>query len=221
MATLNETIQAIVNGSTGAVFTAPELDALAYQLQGSYDNKPVEILSKDLYSVKPFAAGASLSFFDTNGNDLTVSNVQGGQLPAGESHTVHELLIRFIPVVGAVPASIVELLEAFFAALGQSYITVGIANKTPWVQIQGARLFAGLTGFQNVVEAAANTNSVIAGNATCVDLVYPLSIPKIVGEKVSLSGNILFHTPILSGNILVTSGSSMSMHLGGINVRAR
>lgn len=216
---LRDTIAAILSTSQDGIFTHEEFQALTYQLQGSYDNKPVEILSKDLFHRKTLTAVTSIDFFDGNASDLTVSNVQGGQLPAGESYTVYELLLRFNPTVAAPPADLLFILEQFRVALFRSYITVGVKNKNPWIEIPGSRLLAGISGFQNIVEAAANTNSVAIGATTTVDLRYALSIPKVIGEKVNFGARIQFNTALAGA--IVTSASELAMVLGGIDVRAR
>ena len=219
MATISDTINDILNGSENSMFTPEELKALSYQLQGSYDNKPVEVLSKDLFHRQTLTAVAGITFFQAQNNDPTVTNVNNGQLPAGESFTVHELLLRFNPAPAVQPNDLIPQLEAFREALWDSYITVGVQNKTPWVQIPGSRMIAGFSGFQNDVEAAANTPIAIVGNATTVDFRYMLSIPKVIGEKVNFAANIQFKTAL--GGVLTANTTELVMILGGIDVRAR
>lgn len=219
MSDISSVISDILDGSQNALFTPEELKALSYQLQGSYDNKPVEVLSKDLFHRQTLTAVQTLTFFQAQNNDVTVTNVNNGQLPAGESFTVHELLLRFNPAETTQPNDLIAQLEAFRTALFDSYITVGVQNKTPWVQIPGSRFLAGFSGFQNLVEAAANTPVAIVGNATTIDFRYNLSIPKVIGEKVNFQAKIDFKTAL--GGVLTANTTELVCILGGIDVRAR
>jgi hypothetical protein len=217
---IRDILNQAVDSSGNSIFTPEEFKALSYQLQGSYDNKPVEILSTDLYHQKTLGAATSLSFFDAAGTDLTISNVSNSQLPAGVSHTVHELLLRFTVIPTTQPNDLIAQIDACRLAIAKSHITVGVQNKTPWIDLHGSRLLAGFAGFQNLVEAAANTNSVVVGNATNVDLRYNLSIPKVIGEKVNFFGKIDFNVAV-PAIIGTTNVVSVTMALGGIQVRPR
>lgn len=214
-----ETISDIMDGSQNALFTPEELKGLSYQLQGSYDNKPVEVLSKDLYHRQTLTAVNSITFFQAQTNDVTITNVSGGQLPAGESFTVHELLVRFNPAPTTQPNDLVAQLELFREVLAKSLITVGVKNKPAWVEIPGSRFLAGLSGFQNLVEAAANTPIAAIGAASTVDCRYNLSIPKVIGEKVNFQAKIEFSAVL--GGVLTANTTELMFILGGIDVRAR
>jgi hypothetical protein len=214
-----ESISSILDGSSNALFTPEELKALSYQLQGSYDNKPVEVLSKDLFHRQTLTAVQEIQFFQAQSNDDTVTNVNNGQLPAGESFTVHELLLRFNPAPTAQPNDLIAQLELFRTSLFDAYITVGVQNKTPWLQIPGSRFLAGFSGYQNLAEAAANTPAVAVGEASTVDFRYTLSIPKVIGEKVNFTGKIKFKAAL--GGVLTANTTELVMILGGIDVRAR
>lgn len=216
---ISEVIANILETSQNALFTPEELRALSYQLQGSYDNKPVEVLSKDLFHRQTLTAVQAITFFQAQNNDVTVTNVNNGQLPAGESFTVHELLLRFNAAPTTQPNDLLAQLEAFRVALSRSYITVGVQNKTPWVQIPGSRFVAGFSGFQNITAAAANTNAPVVGGCSTVDFKYALSIPKVIGEKVNFQMKIDFSAAL--GGVLTANTTELMVILGGIDVRAR
>lgn len=221
---LLETIAATVNDPNVA-YTAEELAALTYQLQGSYDNKPVEILSKDLYSIKSFAAYQGktvIPFFDDSGDDVTVSNVKANQLPANESHTVHEILIRGLFKVGE-GDSLAAAIEEFTELVRGAAFACGVTNKTPWVEFHCARLFAPTAGAQvaNTTLADTASASVVAGSVAVVDAIYRLSIPKVIGEKVSFKAALTFADAIPASGPLEDTEAKIYVGLGGINVHGR
>jgi len=220
MATLLETIAAVVN-DPNTVYTQEELAALTYQLQGSYDNKPIEILSKDLYSIKKisdYSGKTAIPFFDETADDLTLGNVKSGQLPANESHTVHEVLIRGMFEVGS-GDSLAAAIEAFTELVRSAYINVGVTNKTPWVDIHLVRMFSLVAGSQN--ETLADSFNVSAGFPVVVDAVYRLSVPKVIGEKVSFGAKINFASALPAAGALIDTNAKIAVILGGINVHGR
>ncbi len=220
MASLIETISAVVN-DPNTVYTAEEMAALTYQLQGSYDNKPIEIVSKDLYSIKKisdYVGKTAIPFFDETADDLNLGNVKSGQLPANESHTVHEILVRGLFEVGAAD-SLAAAIEEFTELVRSAYITCGVTNKTPWVDIHLMRLFATVAGSKN--ETLTDSFNVSAGLPVVVDACYRLSIPKVIGEKVSFGAKINFATAIAAAGALIDTNAKIGVILGGINVHGR
>lgn len=195
-----------------ATLTDREFAAWQYQLQGSYDDKPVMILSRDLYHRRLVGTASTLTFFDGNLSDPTVTNVASNQLPATESFTILDVGLKML-CIGAV-ATPNALIQACLNFLSVGQLTVTVANKAPVVEIPTSR-------FVPTIALAADNAALTASDIGeyFVEGIYKLAIPQVIGEKVSFSAK--FVAGVAPAAILNAAGVQMALNLGGITVRGR
>lgn len=194
-------------------YTGNEIAAIEYQEDGSFDQKPVEVVGRKLYHVKPIANSQTQTFFDAQTSDLTVSNVQGGQLAASESHTVHELIVKIL--FGTTVSTPNALVMACVDWMSKSVLTFGVKGKTPWVD---EHLSAFLPSFMLAADNAAITN--VKFGESVFDATFRFPIPKVIGEKVNMVARI-DSSAAPSSVIHTTNTTKIGIFAGGITVRGR
>lgn len=194
-------------------YTGNEIAAIEYQEDGSFDSKPVEVVGRKLYHVKTITNSQTQTFFDSSTSDLTVSNVQGGQLGAAESHTVHELIFKILfgPTVTGPNALVMAAVDW----MSKSVLTFGVKGKTPWVD---EHLSAFIPSFMLAADNAALTN-VKFGEAV-FDATFRLPIPKVIGEKVNITARI-DSSAAPASSLYTTNATKIALFAGGITVRGR
>ena len=196
-----------------SMYTQSEIDAIHYQADGSFDSKAVEVIGRKLYHVKAIANSQTMTFFDSSSSDLTVSNVQGGQLGASESHTVHELILKIL--FGTTVTTPNALVMAAVQWMSNSVLTFGIKGKTPWVD---EHLSQFIPSFMLAADNAAVTN--VKFGESVFDATFRFPIPKVIGEKVNIQAKI--ESSALPNALLHTTNSTkVVLAAGGITVRGR
>ena len=211
MGTLADTIQNVLDNP--ANYTDVELAAINYQQDGSFDNKPVEVVTRKLYHIKNIAKATTMTFFDAASNDLTVSNVQASQLPAGESHTAHELILKVL--FGTTVTTPNVLVQAMVDWMSKSVLSFGVRGKTPWVE---EHLSAFIPSFVLAADNAALTN--VKFGEQISDATFRFAVPKVIGEKVNIVAKI--DSSAAPASIIHTTNlTKIGLYVGGITVRAR
>lgn len=193
-------------------YTDRELSYIEYQKQGSYDDKPIDVVSRVLFHRKAIGTLQTLSFFDGAKTDPTVTNVAANQLPATESFVVEKVSLRGLFIGAKTTPN--ALLTALYDFLSQGLLTVKVDNKADFIELP--------TGMFVPANALAADNAALTnmGNSFSVtDYEYEMTVPKVIGEKVGFSGK--FVGGAAPAAILNTASVQLMLCLHGTTIRGK